>query len=270
LTIVIALVTVAYLIDPVTQAAGTRLDGRGAVVTGAGSGIGRAVALLLSDAGCQVAAADRNLEAAQETCRRIRGPSVAVEVDVRDEDSVVAMFDAAEGSLGVGLGIVANIAGIGSTTNAPSTPVDDWDDVFAVNVRGVFLGCKHGIPRLIAGGGGVVVNMASVAGLIGLPNRVAYCASKGAVVALTKALAVDHAEQGVRVNCICPGTVDSPWVRRLVDEAGESIDALRARQRLGRLGTVEEIAHCVLYAASDAAAFMTGSAIVIDGGLSAG
>jgi 2-keto-3-deoxy-L-fuconate dehydrogenase len=270
LTTAIRPAKVGYLNDQANRRTSTRLEGRGAVVTGAGSGIGRAVALLLADAGCHVAVADRDFQAARQTCTNSSGPAVPIEVDVRDEASVVAMFDTAESALGVGLHIVANIAGIGSTTDAPSTPVDEWDDVFAVNVRGVFLGCKHGIPRLIARGGGVVVNMASVAGLVGLPSRAAYCASKGAVVAFTKALAVDHADQGVRVNCICPGTVDSPWVRRLIDEAGESIDALRTRQRLGRLGTVEEIAHCVLYAASDEAGFMTGSAIVIDGGLSAG
>jgi NAD(P)-dependent dehydrogenase (short-subunit alcohol dehydrogenase family) len=112
--------------------------------------------------------------------------------------------------------------------------------------------------------------MASVAGVVGLRNRAAYCASKGAVIALTRALAVDHVGDGVRVNCICPGTVDSPWVRRLVEDVGESIDQLTARQPMGRLGTPEEIAGSIAYLASDDAAFMTGSALVIDGGLSAG
>jgi NAD(P)-dependent dehydrogenase (short-subunit alcohol dehydrogenase family) len=142
--------------------------------------------------------------------------------------------------------------------------------VFAVNARGTFLCCKHAIPRMVAAGGGSIVNMASVAGLVGLRNRAAYCASKGAVVALTRALALDHVADRVRVNCICPGTVDSPWVRRLLDEAGESLDALVARQPMGRLGTPEEIAAAVLYVASDATAFMTGSALVLDGGLTAG
>jgi NAD(P)-dependent dehydrogenase (short-subunit alcohol dehydrogenase family) len=112
--------------------------------------------------------------------------------------------------------------------------------------------------------------MASIAGLVGLRNRAAYCASKGAVVALTRALALDHVADRVRVNCICPGTVDSPWVKRLLDDAGEPLESLVARQPLGRLGTPEEIASAVLYVASDAAAFMTGSAMVIDGGLTAG
>ena len=113
------------------------------------------------------------------------------------------------------------------------------------------------------------MNIASVAALVGLRNRVAYCASKGAVVALTRALAVDHVADGIRVNAVCPGTVDSPWVRRLVEDAGESLDALRARQPMGRLGLPEEIADAVAYLASDAAAFVTGTTLVIDGGLTA-
>jgi NAD(P)-dependent dehydrogenase (short-subunit alcohol dehydrogenase family) len=122
---------------------------------------------------------------------------------------------------------------------------------------------------MAARGGGSIVNIASVAALVGLKNRAAYCASKGAVVALTRALAVDHVRDGVRVNAVCPGTVDSPWVRRLVEESGESLDDLTARQPLGRLGTTEEIAESVAYLCSDAAGFVTGSVLVIDGGLTA-
>ena len=167
------------------------------------------------------------------------------------------------------LDVLVNVAGIGSTTSAPDTPLHVWEDVFAVNARGTFLCCKHAIPGMVARGGGTIVNIGSVAGLVGLRNRAAYCASKGAVIALTRALAVDHVGDGVRVNVVCPGTVDSPWVQRLVHDAGESLDALRARQPMGRLGTPEEIADAVLYLASDAAAFVTGSSLVIDGGLTA-
>ena len=141
--------------------------------------------------------------------------------------------------------------------------------MFAVNARGTFLCCKHAIPGMVAAGGGAIVNMASVAALVGLKNRAAYSASKGAVVALTRALAIDHVAERVRVNAVCPGTVDSPWVRRLVDEVGESLEALRERQPMGRLGTPAEIADAVLYLLSDQAAFVTGTALVIDGGLSA-
>ncbi len=240
------------------------------MVTGAGSGIGRATAALLAEQGSQVVAGDIDLGAAAQTVAASSGDAVAAAVDVRDEASVRDLLDLAARSFGAQAGVLANIAGIGSTTTAADTDVTTWDDVFAVNARGVFLCCKHAIPRMAASGGGSVINMASVAGMIGLRNRAAYCASKGAVIALTRALALDHVAERVRVNCICPGTVDSPWVQQLIEGAGESRAELVQRQPMGRLGTPEEIAKLVLYLASEDAAFMTGSAVVIDGGLSAG
>jgi 2-keto-3-deoxy-L-fuconate dehydrogenase len=238
-----------------------RFTGRRALVTGAGSGIGAAVARALHAEGAQVlladAAADRVAAVADELGDGARWAAL----DVRDEDAVRAATQ--------DIDVLANVAGIGSTTSAPETTLDVWEDVFAVNARGTFLCCKHAIPGMAARGGGAIVNMASVAALVGLRNRAAYCASKGAVVALTRALAVDHVGDGIRVNAVCPGTVDSPWVRRLVEDVGESLDTLRARQPMGRLGRPEEIAEAVLYLASDAAGFVTGSAFVIDGGLTA-
>ena len=236
------------------------LGGRVALVTGAGSGIGAAVARRFAAAGATVLGADVRPGAIEPSL-------VALELDVRDEDAVVRAVERAE-TLG-GVEILVNVAGVGSTTNAPDTPVEVWEEVMGVNARGTFLTCKHAIPRMAARGRGSIVNVASVAGLVGLRNRAAYCASKGAVIAFTRALAIDHVGDGIRVNAVCPGTVDTPWVRRLVEDAGESLDALRARQPLGRLGTPEEIADAVLYLASDAAAFVTGSVLVIDGGLTA-
>ncbi|MBV9917634.1 MAG: SDR family oxidoreductase [Solirubrobacterales bacterium] len=248
------------------SAASGDMSGRVVLVTGAGSGIGRATALLLAREGGRVLAADRDGEAAANTAAKGAGELVSVEADVADEEAVARMFERCEQELGVPT-VLANIAGVGSTTTAPDTPLEIWEKVFAVNARGTFLCCKHAIPRMAAAGGGSIVNMASVAGIMGLRNRAAYCASKGAVIALTRALAVDHVDDGIRVNCICPGTVDSPWVRRLVEESGEVIDTLVARQPMGRLGTPEEIAAAVLYVASETAAFMTGSALVLDGGM---
>jgi 2-keto-3-deoxy-L-fuconate dehydrogenase len=238
-----------------------RFEGRRALVTGAGSGIGEAVARGLHAEGAHVVLADAVGERVAALAAQLGERSRALTLDVRDEDAVAAAMGDLE--------VLVNVAGVGSTTSAPDTPLEVWENVFAVNSRGTFLCCKHAIPGMVERGGGAIVNIASVAGLVGLPNRAAYCASKGAVIALTRALAIDHVRQGVRVNVVCPGTVDSPWVRRLVDEVGESLDALRARQPMGRLGTPEEIAQAVLYLASDAAAFITGSGLVIDGGLTA-
>jgi len=225
-----------------------------ALVTGGGSGIGAAVARRLAAEGAEVIVADLSPAAVADELG-----VQAVVLDVRDEEQVAAAL--------ADLDVLVNVAGIGSTTNAPETTLEVWENVFAVNARGTFLCCKHAIPGMAARGGGSIVNVASVAGLVGLRNRAAYCASKGAVISLTRALAVDHVADGIRVNAVAPGTVDSPWVRRLVEDVGESLDALRARQPLGRLGTPEEIADAVAYLA--AAEFVTGSVLVIDGGLTA-
>jgi meso-butanediol dehydrogenase / (S,S)-butanediol dehydrogenase / diacetyl reductase len=230
------------------------VEGKRVLVTGGGSGIGAAVARQFAAAGAEVIVADLEPDAVADELG-----VHALQLDVRDEGQVAPAMN--------GIDVLANVAGIGSTTSAPDTPLEVWENVFAVNARGTFLCCKHAIPGMAARGGGAIVNVASVAALVGLRNRAAYCASKGAVVALTRALAVDHVGDGIRVNAVCPGTVDSPWVRRLVDDAGESLDALRARQPLGRLGTPEEIAEAVLYLAR--AEFVTGSVLVIDGGLTA-
>lgn len=238
---------------------GARFSGATALVTGAGSGIGAAVARRLSTEGAQVILADVSLDAVEALARELGPGARALRLDVRDEEQVApAMTD---------LDVLINVAGIGSTTAAPDTSLEVWENVFAVNARGTFLCCKHAIPGMAARGGGSIVNVASIAALVGLRNRAAYCASKGAVVALTRALAIDHVADGIRVNAVCPGTVDSPWVRRLVEESGESLDALRERQPMGRLGTPEEIAEAVAYLAS--APFATGTVFVIDGGLTA-
>jgi 2-keto-3-deoxy-L-fuconate dehydrogenase len=238
-----------------------RFTGKRALVTGAGSGIGEAVARKLHGEGAEVVLADVRAEPVEAIAGQLEERVSAVELDVREEDAVRDVTREVD--------VLANVAGIGSTTTAPETSLAVWEDVFAVNARGTFLCCKHAIPGMVERGGGSIVNMASVGGLIGFRNRAAYCASKGAVIALTRALALDHVADGVRVNAVCPGTVDSPWVRRLVEEVGESLDALRARQPMGRLGTPDEIAEAVLYLASDRAAFVTGTAFVIDGGLTA-
>ena len=238
-----------------------RFTGRRVLVTGAGSGIGAAVARRLHAEGAEVVLADRDGARVQAVATELGERATATALDVRDEQAVRAAVG--------GLDILANVAGIGSTTNTPDTPLGVWEDVFAVNVTGTFLCCKHALPSMVERGVGTIVNVGSIAGLVGLKNRAAYCASKGAVIAFTRALAIDHVGDGVRVNSVSPGTVDSPWVRRLVEDVGESLDALRARQPMGRLGLPEEVADAILYLASDAAAFVTGTNLVLDGGLTA-
>lgn len=225
-----------------------------ALVTGGGSGIGLATARRLVGHGYDVIVADLDPTGAAGELGVSR-----VRLDVRDEAAVAAAMP--------GLDLLVNAAGIGSTTSAPETPLAVWEDVFAINARGTFLCCKHAIPSMRERGGGAIVNVASVAALVGLRNRAAYCASKGAVVALTRALAVDHVADRIRVNAVCPGTVDTPWVQRLVAGSGESLDELRARQPLGRLGTPEEIADAILFLATSE--FATGTILTVDGGLTA-
>jgi NAD(P)-dependent dehydrogenase (short-subunit alcohol dehydrogenase family) len=241
-----------------------RFTGKTAFVTGAGSGIGAATVRALVAEGARAVLADIDAAAAGAVAAELGAQATAAALDVHDEDAVAAaLADAGP------LDVLVNVAGIGSTTNAPDTSLETWERVFAVNVTGTFLCCKHAIPAMAGNGGGAIVNVASVAGLVGLRNRAAYCASKGAVIAFTRALAIDHVGDRIRVNAVCPGTIDTPWVRRLVDEAGESLDQLRARQLLGRLGTPEEVADAVLYLASDAAGFVTGTILTVDGGLTA-
>jgi 2-keto-3-deoxy-L-fuconate dehydrogenase len=236
--------------------------GRIAVVTGGGSGIGRAVAHRLAAGGADVVVANRTEASGRAVAEETGGRYVAV--DVSDEDSVRRLFEA----VGPRVHVLVNSAGtLASTAAVPEIPLEDWERAFAVNARGTFLACKHALPRMKRDD--AIVNVGSVTGLVGVPNRAAYGASKGAVIAFTRALAIDCAGDGVRVNCVCPGTVDTPWIDRVVAEHGESRADLVARQKLGRLGTPEEIAEAVAYLASDRARFTTGSALVVDGGMTA-
>ncbi|MGH3728310.1 MAG: SDR family NAD(P)-dependent oxidoreductase [Micromonosporaceae bacterium] len=235
------------------------------IVTGAGSGIGRAIAERFLAAGAEVVAADLKLDGAPADAMPVK-TDVSVPDDV--DRLVTATFEA-HGRVDV----LCNNAGIGSTSTVLSCSVEEWDRVFAVNVRGVFLGIRAVLPHMLRQHSGVIVNTASAAGLVGLPHRAAYCASKGAVIALTKQVAVEVAGTGVRCNSICPGTVDTPWVNSLLDQADDREArrrALIARQPVGRLGSAEEIAAAALYLASDEASFVTGAQLVIDGGLTAG
>jgi NAD(P)-dependent dehydrogenase (short-subunit alcohol dehydrogenase family) len=238
--------------------------GRRVVVTGAGSGIGLAIVTRLLARGADLVAIDLNTAAVPEAALRLSA-------DISDADQVRAVV--AQASAAGPVDTLFNNAGIGSTKSILDCEPDEWDRVFNVNVRGTYLMSRALIPSMLEQRFGVIVNTASVAGTIGLRDRAAYCASKGAVIALTKQIAVQFAADGIRCNCICPGTVDSPWVGRLLAEAEDPAkhrEMLVARQPMGRLGTPDEVAQSAIYLASDAAAFMTGSELVIDGGITAG
>ncbi len=248
-----------------------RFEGRVALVTGGGSGIGRATAERLAAEGAAVMIANRSEEAGREVVAAIGaagGTARFAAVDVADEASVLEMFEALGAAFGPELHVLVNSAGTVATTTTPDTSLEEWERVFAVNTRGTFLCCKYGIGRMRPPHASIV-NVGSVAGMVGVPNRAAYCASKGAVIAFSRAMAIDHVSEGIRVNCVCPGTIDSPWIERLVED-GASRDDLVARQPIGRLGTPEEVAEAILYLASDQAGFSTGSSLVVDGGMTAG
>ena len=248
-----------------------RLDDKIALVTGAGSGIGAAIAVTFAAAGARVYATDRDPETARATAERIAssgGRAQALPLDVTDEAAcanTAAAVHAADGRLDV----LVNNAGVGHVGTLVTTAGADLDRLYAVNVRGVFNVSKAFLPAMIERGRGTIVNMASVAGLVGLRDRLAYATTKFAVVGLTKCMAFDHATDGVRVNCICPGRVQTPFVEARLREYPDPERAYRemcATQSLGRMGKPEEIAAAALYLASDEAAFVTGSALVIDGG----
>jgi NAD(P)-dependent dehydrogenase (short-subunit alcohol dehydrogenase family) len=250
------------------------LAGKKAFVTGGGSGIGAAIADLYARAGARVFVADVDDDAAAAMVARIRGnqgSAEAVVIDVRDESSCAAAAAAAHVADG-GVDILVNNAGIGHVGTVMTTSGDDLDRLYAVNVRGVFNVTRAFLPRMLERRSGVIVNMASIGGLVGIRDRIAYCVSKFAVVGLTKSMALDHARDGIRVNCICPGRVETPFVSARLKEYPDPEKAYRdmtAAQPVGRMGRPEEVAAAALYLASDEAEFVTGSALSVDGGWSA-
>ncbi|HEY8744946.1 MAG TPA: glucose 1-dehydrogenase [Chloroflexota bacterium] len=251
-----------------------KLAGKIALVTGAGSGIGQAIALLFAKEGACVGVADFSEVGGTATVEQIRqagGEAEFLQLDVSRSVDVQRTINSVLQRWGR-LDILCNNAGIGVAATVVDTAEEDWDRTIAVDLKGVFLGCKYAIPPMLEGGGCVIVNTASVAGQVGVLNRAAYCAAKAGVVGLTKSVAVDYVSQNIRVNAVCPGTVDSPWIQRILsaqpDPVGER-QRMVERQPMGRMGQPEEIARAALYLASDDSAFVTGTALIIDGGLMA-
>ena len=252
-----------------------RLDGKTALVTGAGSGIGEAIAHTLAGAGALVYVADRDVANGTRVAEDIanqKGRAEFAELDVTDEAALAAMAQRVEASHG-GLDILVNNAGVGHVGTVVTTGGADMDRLYAVNVRGVFNASKAFIGPMLARKAGVIINMASIGGVLGIRDRLAYVTTKSAVVGLTKAMAMDHAAEGIRVNCVCPGRVETPFVKARLREYPDPEAAYRemaGSQAIGRMGRPDEIAAAVLYLASDEAAFVTGSPLLIDGGWSMG
>jgi len=242
-----------------------RLAGKRALITAAGAGMGRAAALAFAREGAKVIATDVNADSLQALAKQ---PAIQMQrLDVTSENEVND-FVASTGAVD----ILFNCAGWVHQGSLLDCTLADWDKSFSVNVRSMFMLTKAMLPRMAANGGGVILNMASVLGTgKAAPNRLAYAASKAAVAGFTRALAIDHVKQGIRVNCVCPGTVDTPSLGDRINAFSDPAQARKdfiARQPMGRLATAEEIAETFVYLVSDESSFMTGQAVFVDGGMS--
>ena len=251
-----------------------RLAGKRTIITGAGSGIGRAIALRLASEGARIVLADVDGEAAEGVAGEIGGAggeALVQRTDVTRDADVEALVGLAVSEWG-GLDVMVNNAGVGVAGTAVTTTEEEYGRVMDVCVRGTFLGMKHSIPAIKDSGGGSVINMSSVAALVGLVDRAVYSAAKGAIYSLSRASAIDHIGEGVRVNCIAPGTVDTPWVARITggyDDPEEARANMQARQPHGRFVAPEEIAAMAAYLAADESASVIGACMIVDGGVTA-
>ena len=245
-----------------------RLDGKVAVITGAGGGMGSEAALVFSEEGARVCVADVNKEAAEQTADTAR-EAFAFQVDVADPENVRAMYDATKERYG-GIDILYNNAGIspGDDASILETEPEAWDRVQAVNTRGVYLCCKHGIPHLLERGGGSIINVASFVALLGAAtSQISYTASKGAVLAMTRELGVQFARQGVRVNALCPGPVETPLLLSIWGDAPAAAERRLVHIPMGRLAKPREIVNAALFLASDESSYVNAATFVVDGGI---
>ncbi|HHZ89148.1 TPA: glucose 1-dehydrogenase [Candidatus Poribacteria bacterium] len=248
-----------------------RISDKVAIITGAASGIGRTTAILFAKEGGKVVIADQNEAGGDETVDLIRtdgGQAIFTRVNVTSATDIQGMVKTTIDTYGK-LNILVNNAGIAIRLPVVDLPEEDWDRSIDVNLKGIYLGSKYAIPEMIKNDGGAIVNIASIYGLVGGRTRAAYAASKGGVVNLTRSIALDYALYKIRVNCICPGFVNTPLLKNIL-KTQEEYQALADLHPIGRLGEMLEIAHGVLYLASDESSFVTGIALPIDGGYTAG
>lgn len=252
----------------------TRLSGKVAIVTGGGTGIGRAIVLAFAREGAKVAIAGRRPEKLEEVAKEVNGAggdARAMVCDVTSAQAVQRLVDETEKAFGA-LNVLVNNAGTLSASTVETVTEEEFDRVLATNVKGPFLMSRAALPAFRRSGGGAIVNIGSILGLVAMKDRVAYCASKGAVTLLTKAMALDHAHEKIRVNCICPSIVETELVKSLfskTDQGRKARDARIASLPLGRFGQPKDVAELAVFLASEESAWMTGTAIPIDGGLSA-
>jgi NAD(P)-dependent dehydrogenase (short-subunit alcohol dehydrogenase family) len=247
-----------------------RLDGKVCVITGGAAGMGREAALLFCSEGAKVCVVDVDGEAAGRTAEEA-GEAFAFEVDVSDEANVKAMYAETAKRYG-GIDVLYNNAGISPADDGSivDTELDAWERVQAVNTRGVYLCCKHGIPHLLERGGGSVINVASFVALVGAAtSQISYTASKGAVLSLTRELAVQFARQGIRVNALCPGPVETPLLLRIFGDDPAAYERRRVHLPMGRLAKPREIVNAALFLAGDESSYVNGATFVVDGGLTA-
>ena len=249
-----------------------RLKNKVAIITGAGSGQGRAAALIFSREGARIAVSDWKPELGDETVTLVKkagGEAIFIRSDVSDSADVQNLVRITVSTYGR-IDILYNNAGVGfssplSMRDVINTPEADWDRVIAINLRSMYLTAKYGIPEMIKTGGGSIINTASIAALIGSEAAHAYTAAKGGMVALSRALAVEFGPKNIRVNCICPGAIDTPMIAPVIDPLKKSGEPFM-RSPIRRLGMPEDIANCALYLASDESSFVTGATLVVDGG----
>jgi len=248
-----------------------RLDGKVCVITGAGGGMGREAAIVFTSEGAKVCAADVDEMLAEETVSLCSGDAFALRANVADENEVELMYETAAERFG-GVDVLYNNAGIspGDDGSVLDTSVEAWQRVQDVNTKGVFLCCKHGIPQLLERGGGSVINVASFVAILGAAtSQISYTASKGAVLSMSRELAVQFARQGVRVNALCPGPVETPLLLAIFGDDPAAFARRQVHWPTGRLGRPREIVNAALFLASDESSFVNGAAFVVDGGLSA-